>query len=235
MKEGAIHLVRTYLSLHQLNTPVIDIHNSGCDQTDLTLPIWEYGHNQDGGISITGGYVYRGANAQEIYGKYIYSDYGSKKIWALSYDGSNATNELLFNSTHVVTTFGVDENNELYFNDYGTGKLYKIKGTPSTDVAENKIPDNFQLMQNYPNPFNPSTIIKFSVPYVETLHATSLQFVTLKIFDLLGREITTLVDKNLSPGFHEIKFNAKDLSSGIYFYTLTTNHFTKTKKMLLIK
>jgi hypothetical protein len=88
-------------------------------------------------------------------------------------------------------------------------------------------PNDYYLFQNYPNPFNPTTTIRFLVP--QLLH------VTLKVFDLLGREVATLVDGELNPGEHAVVFNAKDLPSGVYFYRLITTAFTQTKSMEVIK
>jgi len=94
------------------------------------------------------------------------------------------------------------------------------------------------LEQNYPNPFNPSTTIKYSIPNVETLRATSQQ-VTLKIYDILGREVITLVNKQQKAGSYEVQFDASGLTSGIYFYKLNSGtsagSVTKSMKMILLK
>ncbi|MBK8981337.1 MAG: T9SS type A sorting domain-containing protein [Ignavibacteria bacterium] len=105
-------------------------------------------------------------------------------------------------------------------------------GGPITSVSNNSnnISDMFILHQNYPNPFNPVTVISYS------LKENSLT--TLKVFDVLGREVTTLVNENQNAGSHSIEFNADDytLSSGIYFYSLfANNNLVATKSMLLIK
>ncbi len=92
----------------------------------------------------------------------------------------------------------------------------------------------FKLSQNYPNPFNPTTTIKYTISYDKTLHATS-QPVQLKVYDMLGREIATLVNEKQPAGTYQINFNGSNLSSGIYYYTLKTNNFVKTKNMILIK
>lgn len=89
------------------------------------------------------------------------------------------------------------------------------------------IPDNFSLGQNYPNPFNPQTKIKFSIK--QTL------FAEMKIFDILGREVKTLVNENLKAGEYEVSFTAANLPGGVYFYRLQTADFTETRKMVLIK
>lgn len=97
-------------------------------------------------------------------------------------------------------------------------------------------PKVFSLEQNYPNPFNPSTKIKYVIPNVETLQSASIQ-VTLKIYDVLGNEITTLVNEQQQPGIYEVEFNTKEmnLTSGVYFYQLRANNFVETKKMILNK
>jgi hypothetical protein len=92
---------------------------------------------------------------------------------------------------------------------------------------ENVIPENFTLYQNFPNPFNPSTVIRYS------LRVNGI--VTLKVFDLLGREVTTLVNEKQNPGTYSVEFNASSLSSGVYFYQLNAAGFTDAKRMLLIK
>ncbi len=97
------------------------------------------------------------------------------------------------------------------------------------------LPSEFSLSQNYPNPFNPTTTIKYSIPTSETLHATSQQLVQLKIYDILGREIATLVNKKQAPGNYEVRWNAENLPSGFYFYKLQTGEFTQTRKMILLK
>jgi len=95
------------------------------------------------------------------------------------------------------------------------------------DPIEGIQADEFDLMQNYPNPFNPSTTIKFSVA------ANSL--VSLKVYDILGNEKAILVDELKEPGNYSVNFDASDLSSGIYFYTLRAKEYTHSRKMLLLK
>ncbi len=91
----------------------------------------------------------------------------------------------------------------------------------------NEIPGNYLLHQNYPNPFNPSTKIKFELP--------TSGFVSIKLYDVSGKEISTIVNENLSAGVKETDFDASNLSSGVYFYIIRTNNFTQTKKMVLLK
>lgn len=89
------------------------------------------------------------------------------------------------------------------------------------------LPKEFALSQNYPNPFNPTTMIKYSLP--------KAQFVTLKVYNVLGQEVTTLVDARQNAGYYQVSFNADRLASGIYFYVLRTDNFSSTRKMMLLK
>jgi hypothetical protein len=88
-------------------------------------------------------------------------------------------------------------------------------------------PATFNLGQNYPNPFNPSTRIQFVLP--------SRNFVTLKVYDMIGRDVATLVNGFKDAGSHEVLFDASHLPSGIYVYRITANNFVETKKLVLIK
>jgi len=99
---------------------------ANCDTTGLVLPIWEYGHDDQGGYSITGGFVYNGRSAPGLKGKYIYADYVVGKIWTLEYKNGIVTNSLLTKTNYLISTFGVDENDELYFADHNSGKLYRF-------------------------------------------------------------------------------------------------------------
>jgi len=98
----------------------------------------------------------------------------------------------------------------------------------SVNRKDTRWPDRFELYQNYPNPFNPSTTITFTIAHYG--------LVTLQIYDVLGREIAVLLNKEAkSPGTYKIVFNAKNLPSGVYFYSLIANRFSKIKKMILLK
>ena len=92
---------------------------------------------------------------------------------------------------------------------------------------EISLPISYRLFQNYPNPFNPSTTIKYSIP--------KLSFVTIKIYDVLGSEVATLVNEEKPVGTYELNWNAANLPSGVYFYQLKAGSFVQTKKMLLLK
>ncbi len=114
--------------------------------------------------------------------------------------------------------------------DYGV--IYMADNMRVTPLAVNvisngEVPEKFSLRQNYPNPFNPTTNIKFSV--------AKSSYIKLVVSDVLGREVQTLVNEKLQPGTHEATFDGSMLNSGVYFYKLTANGYSETKKMLLIK
>ena len=96
----------------------------------------------------------------------------------------------------------------------------------------NNIPDKYILYQNYPNPFNPATKIKFEIPY-EVRNEKSK--VTIVVYDVLGKQVAVLIDEKLSLGTYEVNWDASNYPSGVYFYSLITDDFSITKKMVLLK
>jgi len=117
---------------------------------------------------------------------------------------------------------GIDEIDDL---------LFLFDNSPQVSVTENpQLPGEFKLMQNYPNPFNPTTIIKFALPHVGTRLAVSL-----RVFDLLGREVATLVHEELKPGTYEVTFDGHGFASSVYFYRLEAAKYRETKKLILLR
>ena len=131
------------------------------------------------------------------------------------------------------TSMGVLPGTDLCVNIVnGSGLLYGggtiCGGLVSVEpVAGNEIPREFALMQNYPNPFNPVTNIG--------LRISDLGFVSVKIFDISGKEVAVLVNETLSAGVYNVDFDASHLASGTYFYRMETAGFTDVKKMILVK
>lgn len=125
-----------------------------------------------------------------------------------------------------------DERNGFSVGDNGT----ILKFDPDViSVSESRTSEisNFILEQNYPNPFNPSTFIKFQIP--TSIPVSGKIHTTLKVFNVLGVEISNLINDELSPGIYSVDFNAEGLSSGIYFYRLQAGNFSETKKMILLR
>ena len=109
----------------------------------------------------------------------------------------------------------------------GNGGLLRYDGPTGINNNTGVVPSEYKLEQNFPNPFNPATTIRFSLP--------KAGFVTLKIYNALGKEVETLVSENLSAGVQEVSYDASKLNSGVYFYRIYSNGFTDTKKMMLVK
>jgi len=149
--------------------------------------------------------------------------------------GKTWLNEYVLQSEVIYDIVFTDQDNGWLYTG-GGGILSHIYRTTNgghggiVSVEENRsnfIISNFILEQNYPNPFNPTTTIKYQIP--------ELSFVTIKIYDVLGNEITTLVHEGKPTGSYEVEFNATTLPSGVYFYQLKAGSFIQTKKMILIK
>ena len=102
-----------------------------------------------------------------------------------------------------------------------------LKAVTSVKISNGNIPKDYSLQQNYPNPFNPSTVVKYQIP--------ESGYISLKVYDILGNEVETLVNQTKNAGSYEIKFDGSNLSSGIYFYQLRTKNYTATKKFMLLK
>jgi hypothetical protein len=125
----------------------------------------------------------------------------------------------------VVDTFTVlipDSTHAYPFNKF----TFDIEN-PTSISEKSNLPTEFTLKQNYPNPFNPSTIIRYTVPQFSK--------VVIKIFDVLGNEIETLVNDEKPMGTYELTWYVKGLSSGVYFYRIQAGDFVETKKMILLK
>ena len=99
----------------------------------------------------------------------------------------------------------------------------------AVDIQNNLtgIPSEFTLDQNYPNPFNPATKISYGLP--------KESFVSIKIFDILGKEVMKLVNENKQAGYHQVDFNASNFASGMYFYKIEAGSFVQTRRMMLLK
>ena len=218
---------------HCYNEDSPSSYPTGCDTTGLTMPVWEYG--RDIGKSITGGFIYRGSQVPSLYGKYIYGDFESGTAWALEYNGVDTpiNSELFQVGPWSITSFGVDKDNELYICSYN-GKIFRVKevGLTVNKHDASLVPSDFWLHANYPNPFNPSTTISYDLP--------KRSQVTLGIYDLLGKQIKTLVNHSQDAGNKTTVWDGTDylgrqVSAGVYLYQIQAGEFNQTRKMLLLK
>jgi len=148
--------------------------------------------------------------------------YSDKAPWPIEADGQGATLELVnpFLDNSVATSWSAST-------DFGTPGKVNSSFLVSNDINFSSIPNNVALLQNYPNPFNPNTVLSYQTP--------DKRRVSLRVFDLLGRDVITLVNEVVQAGYHQVTFDASRLSSGVYIYRLEAGNQVFTKKMTLIK
>ncbi len=181
----------------------------------------------------------KGAKFKEV-GKYLENDQ-LVRTWQNDYTYDDSKNLILFlsdvenKSLNSSRTFGIYVR-DLFGNSFSEqGAKIELFYNSLTDVnEEDQFIKDFSLSQNYPNPFNPTTTIKYSLPFQREMKST-VKNVTLKVYDILGKEIVILVNEIQKSGNHQVSFNGNDLSSGVYFYRLQAGEFTETKKLLLMK
>ncbi|MBK9097336.1 MAG: T9SS type A sorting domain-containing protein [bacterium] len=141
----------------------------------------------------------------------------------------NETQDLTWLTNSLFWGIFDDDNSTLWEN--GVFEDYPTSVEPNPDF-----PNAFLLEQNYPNPFNPSTKIKFEIPGQSASGGRNDNvLVTLKVYDILGNEVATLVNEDKTPGVYEVEFAAANLASGIYIYRLQSSEFSDTKKMILLR
>jgi Secretion system C-terminal sorting domain len=251
-KDGEI-FAGTNGGVYQLNGSSWDQKNSGLTNTNVTA------------ITSIGGYLFAGTSQGSVGGVYISSDNGvnwtlSQSItWVTSFItiGSNIfagsygdgvwrstnlgnswsqINDGLGSGAYYVLSLGAD--NQYIFAGTGASSIWRrplSQVVTDTDDETNLQPEEFSLSQNYPNPFNPSTTIRYSIPDVIASETKQSQFVSLKVYDVLGNEVATLVNEQKPAGTYEVKFDAIGLSSGIYFYKLRAGSLVETKKMIFLR
>ena len=191
--------------------------------------------NAAGNSSVSGKVMVAGdVNSINIKDAILYAKSGNNfiKFDASDYLGIYHLNSIANGSVKIIVNRIGYSGDSLIINIPQNGNLdsvnfYLNRVYVKINKISSEIPDKYSLYQNYPNPFNPSTIIRYSI--------NKNTNVKLIIYDILGKEITTLVDEKQNIGTYEIKFNMKNLSSGIYFYRLVTNDFEQTKRMMLLK
>ncbi len=199
---------------------------------------WDYGQvmvgikGQTYWTPVGGKLSQSGAGQFQPYGEPVYS--GSTRGWQREEIDLSAYKDKTIKIRFQLNSDEYVEKDGWYLDDIAVFH-YVLSKVEKTD----EILNSYKLYQNYPNPFGaggetstPITTIKYSIPAVGTAHELSLQLI---VYDILGREVTTLVDAKQTPGVYSVKFNASSLPSGIYFYRLKAGNFSAVKKMILIK
>lgn len=180
-----------------------------------------------GDVYVTGSSWNGSTLSSSDYATIKYDSSGVEK-WIVRYNGSD-------NGADHANALAIDEAGHVYVtgfsrvstSTYAYTTIKYSQSVTSVDDPNTNLPERFILTQNYPNPFNPSTVISYQLPLSGS--------VTLKVYDLLGREVATLVNEEKPAGSYEVEFNAAGLSSGIYFYTISAGNFIETKKMVLMR
>lgn len=193
-------------------------------------PVFAYPHGSGtaAGVAIAGGAFYNPDVQQfpaSYAGDYFFGDYGNGWINVLNLSDSAVTN--FGNGLGSVVDIKVRPDGSLYYLTTG-GVVTRITyNATGVRTVESPVPTDFELRQNFPNPFNPSTVIRFLVP--------SEGRVGLKVFNLLGERVASLVDEWKSAGSYEVTFDAAGLPSGVYLYQLASGNTLQTKRMILIR
>ena len=206
-----------------------------CDTTlwgGLTDPVFEY--LRDVGESITGGYVYRGTQFPSLLGKYIYGDFDFGAVWALSIEnGEVRSNEVLVaDAGGGISSFGEDEAGEVYIVDFG-GRIWAFEPLTDTSTEVPETPDApFAATSNYPNPFSTETRVLIKVDEPVDL--------TLRVFDVLGRQVHIFSKQYQTPGDYEIIWDGLDESGrkaapGPYLYAVQAGQFRSSGTMVLLR
>lgn len=197
----------------------------GWPNADSVLTIRLYDNGTNGDLTAGDNIWSRDVTFPQYSPLRIQYKYGAN--WGLASNGGGNDNENGVGADHFITLVPtlLSATVENTFGTMGDHTLINVV-TDVRDVVY-AAPNTYELAQNYPNPFNPSTIIRFGVP--------ESGFVNLKVYNTLGQEVATLVNEFVIAGGYEVSFNANNLPSGIYFYTITANSFSTTKKMILIK
>lgn len=151
---------------------------------------------------------------------------GGSVSWTFNFTAANQVyTDTIFSAGNSVNGDGFNNSQDRW--NFGQRFVVHVIDQVSSVEGNNFVVNNFKLDQNYPNPFNPSTMISYSIP--------QSSFVTLKVYDIIGNEVVTLVNETKSAGKYDVSFEASNLSNGVYLYSIKTNNFTSTKKMILMK
>ena len=150
--------------------------------------------------------------------------------WSAAANKKNDENTLIFHDIYIANQYM--QAFKAIYNFNGGTTDFDIPVVVSVDNQRETLPTEYKLAQNYPNPFNPTTTITYSIPAVGKEHTSSVRLI---VYDILGREVATLVNERQQPGNYSVQFNASELTSGLYIYRLSVSGFVSTKKMILLK
>ena len=225
IEKGGNYGWRIMEGFHCFNPNNPNDRNFDCDSVSLIAPVWEYDHS-GGNVSITGGYVYRGENLPGLQGDYIYADFASGRVWALTHTPDATSNVLIQDTPLNISTFGIDEAGELYIGGFD-GKIYEIVETSSVGDGGDEVGSAF-LEPLAPNPSRGSeTSIRYHVEQGGT--------VAIAIVNGIGQEMARPVEGSHEAGDYVVRVNTADLPAGPYFVRLTSEHRQEMRKMQVVR
>jgi hypothetical protein len=185
---------------------------------------WSVAFSADGNTAIVGGRLDNfSAGATWVFTRSsgVWSQQGGKLVGTGAVGSAYQGNSVALSADGNTAIVGGNGDNFV-----GAAWVFTRSGTPVREEAAN-VPSQFALEQNYPNPFNPSTKIQFSI--------VNRQLTIVKVYDVLGREVATLVNEVKEPGTYTVEFDASSLASGVYFYRLQAGTYVETRKLLLLR
>lgn len=217
-----------YVWFNDLNNGMTNVENNTSYTTNGGLSWQSTGQQLTG--NFIGGIMGTGSRFWATIDKYIYSTTNLGTNWILEYTAPDIYSYNYIAKSRTGTCAWATRNN---------GGISKGTNIIGIQPISTNVPKSYQLYQNYPNPFNPSTKIKFDVAEDRGQKSE----VRLVVYDVLGREVATLVNQSLQPGTYEVEWNGSDFSSGVYFYKLIISdpetssglYFTETKKLMLVR
>jgi len=234
--ENSINVSMLTFTRKELADSIIALKNDGgktrvilSNDTDLGT---QFQFLDENGVDV----LIKGGGAGFLHHKYAIIDAEATEKTSYVVTGSHNWSSAAENRNDENTLIIKDNQIANYYLQEFTARYYEAGGADSiviTAIKDDITPFEFSLSQNYPNPFNPSTTINYSIP--RSSEFNSGQQTSLKIYDILGREVATLVNRQQTAGNYSVKFNASNFTSGIYFYKLQSGSFSKSKKMILMK
>jgi glucose/arabinose dehydrogenase len=205
--------------------------NNGCDTTGIVKPVVEYSHSL--GISVTGGFVYRGSATPSLQGWYVYADFGSGRIWALRIDTDDViVNNEISNSALNISSFGVDRNNNLFLCTFsGGGKIYKITETSTGIQNRPGKSSGYRLDIGYPNPLSRAGSMLATIPFA----IPQREDVQFAIEDILGRQLRVFSQGILNAGEHTATLLLTGITPGSYYCALLSGGVRITQAIVIVR
>jgi glucose/arabinose dehydrogenase len=203
---------------------------TGCNKTGLSLPVYDYYNSaadpkNQGNCSVTGGFVYRGNAIPDLQGKYVFGDYCSGRIWAITYiPGVDTSVAQLVVAPSLISSFALDQNNEIYVIGQNKGIIYKLGKTSTTGLEIANSNSDIQINSLFPNPVLNSFTIEFNKKQIGNTK--------VRLKNCLGTIVNILSDSELPSGSNVLTFDLPKIESGVYFVEIETAQSKQVMKLV---